>query len=124
MLNFLLGLVCVLAAVAPFVLIYSLSRKHDATSANISDELNDTWLANAVRAVFFDHGPKFDEPPPRCEPTWPPTVRELAQTYADGADCAFALHDALIDAGFSHLAVDFNEENFARDGEVIRRILK
>ena len=106
------------------MLIYCLSRIGESRTGELADELNDTWLAQVVKAVLLEREPKFDDPPPRPPPSWPPVVRELAQAYADGADCAFALHDALIDAGFSHLAVDFSDADYARDCDVIRRILK
>lgn len=130
MIDLLLGFVCLSAAVVPFVLIYWLSRANDSRSSSLVEEMNDTWLAQVVKAVLPGSEPKFDEPPPRPPRppppplSWPPTVRELAQAYAHGADCAFALHDALIDAGFAHVAVEFSEEDFARDGDVIQWILK
>jgi len=128
MIDLLLGLACLLAAIVPFVLIYVLIY-HNPHSGSVrwtprAEDMNDTWLAQVVKAVLLEREPKFDEPPPRPPPSWPAVVRELAQAYASGADCAFALHDALIDAGFAHLAVDFSEADYARDCEVIRRILK
>jgi hypothetical protein len=128
MIDLLLGLACLLAALVPFVMIYWLSRANDSRSSSLVEEMNDTWLAQVVKAVLKSE-PQFDEPPPRPPPpppplSWPPTVRELAQAYANGADCAFALHDALIDAGFSHLAVEFSEADYAQDCDVIRWILK
>jgi hypothetical protein len=38
---------------------------------------------------------------------WPPTVLELAQSLYAGADCAFALHDALLETGHTEFAEHF-----------------
>ncbi|MBL8798780.1 MAG: hypothetical protein JNM56_33110 [Planctomycetia bacterium] len=120
----LLGLVCVLVAAAPFALIYYMVRSDDSRPPPWFEETNDTWLSRIVDAVYPEREPEFDQSPPRPPTPWPPVVRELAEAYTNGADCAFALHDALIDAGFGHVAVEFSEEDFARDGDVIRRILR
>jgi hypothetical protein len=40
---------------------------------------------------------------------WPTNVVQLAQAIHDGQDCAFALHDALLDAGQDELAKHFCE---------------
>ena len=37
----------------------------------------------------------------------PATVRQLAQSLYEGADCAFALHDALLETGHAELAEHF-----------------
>jgi hypothetical protein len=36
---------------------------------------------------------------------------QLAQTLYDGTDCAFALHDALLESGHSALAEHFQKEH-------------
>lgn len=46
-------------------------------------------------------------PDPR---TWPIVVVQLAEALCNGADCAFALHDALLDAGHPELADHFRRE--------------
>jgi hypothetical protein len=43
-------------------------------------------------------------------PSWPSTVVQLAESLYAGQDCAFALHDALLDAGHAELAEHFREE--------------
>lgn len=40
---------------------------------------------------------------------WPRNVNQLAEALYAGADCAFALHDALLDAGHPELAEHFRE---------------
>lgn len=50
-------------------------------------------------------GNPFQRPP--ALPHVPATVRQLAQSLYDGADCAFALHDALLDVGLEALAAHF-----------------
>jgi hypothetical protein len=43
-------------------------------------------------------------------PSWPSTVVQLADSLYAGQDCAFALHDALLEAGHAELAEHFREE--------------
>jgi hypothetical protein len=43
-------------------------------------------------------------------PSWPSTVVQLAESLYAGQDCAFALHDALLEAGHAELAEHFREE--------------
>jgi hypothetical protein len=43
-------------------------------------------------------------------PSWPSTVVQLAESLYAGEDCAFALHDALLEAGHAELAEHFREE--------------
>lgn len=40
---------------------------------------------------------------------WPDTIRQLAESLYGGEDCAFALHDALLDVGEMDLAQHFAE---------------
>jgi hypothetical protein len=42
--------------------------------------------------------------------SWPSTVVQLAESLYAGQDCAFALHDALLEAGHAELAEHFREE--------------
>jgi hypothetical protein len=42
--------------------------------------------------------------------SWPSTVVQLAESLYAGQDCAFALHDALLEAGHVELAEHFREE--------------
>ncbi|MBY0522806.1 MAG: hypothetical protein K2R98_05390 [Gemmataceae bacterium] len=42
--------------------------------------------------------------------SWPSAVIQLADAFANGQDCGFALHDALLDAGHPDLADHFRQE--------------
>jgi len=44
-------------------------------------------------------------------PSWPTTVVSLAEAVYNGADAAFALHDALLEAGHPDLAEHFRAES-------------
>jgi hypothetical protein len=48
--------------------------------------------------------------PYRAPRSWPSTVVQLAASLYAGQDCAFALHDALLEAGHAELAEHFREE--------------
>jgi hypothetical protein len=41
---------------------------------------------------------------------WPKTVLQLAEAFSNAQDCAFALHDALLEAGHAELAEHFREK--------------
>lgn len=47
---------------------------------------------------------------------WPLIVFELAEALYDGEDCAFALHDALLEAGHAELAQHFRDEKWHPKG--------
>ena len=49
-------------------------------------------------------------------PSWPSTVVQLAESLYDGQDCAFALHDALLEAGHAELAEHFWQETWHPKG--------
>jgi hypothetical protein len=49
-------------------------------------------------------------PEPDAPPSWPSTVVQFAGSLYAGQDCAFALHDALLEAGHAELAEHFREE--------------
>jgi hypothetical protein len=49
-------------------------------------------------------------------PLWPSTVVQLAESLYAGQDCAFALHDALLEAGHAELAEHFREEKLHPKG--------
>jgi hypothetical protein len=48
--------------------------------------------------------------PPSASAHWPSTVVQLAEALYNEQDCAFALHDALLDAGHAELADHFRQE--------------
>jgi hypothetical protein len=46
--------------------------------------------------------------------SWPTSVTQLAESLYAGADCSFALHDALLEAGHADLAEHFQEKEHPR----------
>ena len=48
--------------------------------------------------------------------SWPSTVVELTRSFEAGQDCAFALHDAVLEAGHAELAEHFREEQWHPKG--------
>jgi len=42
---------------------------------------------------------------------WPQTIVELAEALYDGQECYFALHDALLEAGYAELAEHFKQKD-------------
>lgn len=81
----------------------------------IADTVPNEWAAanaaeTARQADFIRC--LFDNPfrPSTAPPGWPETVVQLAQSLYDGQDCAFALHDALLDAGLVQFADHFKPE--------------
>jgi hypothetical protein len=101
-----------------------LSRTRFTVSMLDATTTEDAWgalretLRSAVclvddRRVLFDclrdvlGNPFRPYPAPR---SWPSTVVQLAESLYAGQDCAFALHDALLEAGHAELAEHFHEE--------------
>ncbi|MBY0527960.1 MAG: hypothetical protein K2R98_31470 [Gemmataceae bacterium] len=70
--------------------------------------LNDKKFAHAASLVRHIVGNPFRPfvAPPSC----PSPARLLAEAIYSGEDCAFALHDALLDAGHVELAEHFREK--------------
>jgi hypothetical protein len=48
--------------------------------------------------------------------SWPSTVVQLTESFCAGEECAFALHDALLEAGHAELAQHFREEQWHPKG--------
>jgi hypothetical protein len=67
-----------------------------------------TGPARTVVCDLFRH--IVGNPFRRYPPSWPLTVVQLAESLYAGQDCAFALHDALLEAGHAELAEHFREE--------------
>lgn len=67
------------------------------------------WTTNATEAHLLRHiiGNPFQ--PSQPPPSWPATVISLAQSLDDQESVHFALHDALLDAGYPDLAEHFKE---------------
>jgi hypothetical protein len=78
------------------------------SSASLAGSLPPPFPVAEAREVSLIRemvGNPFRPVPVRAES--PATVRQLAQSLYDGADCAFALHDALLEAGQTELAEHF-----------------
>jgi hypothetical protein len=54
---------------------------------------------------------------------WPAAVVQLAEAHYNGADCAFALHDALLEAGCPELAHHFRSGQHPKGCWVVDLIL-
>jgi hypothetical protein len=87
---------------------------HELAAAHRS-EYDENYAAGAAneqkaQAALLRHiiGNPFRPYP--APPSWPPTVVQLAESLYAGQDCAFALHDALLEAGHAELAEHFREE--------------
>jgi hypothetical protein len=63
------------------------------------------WQTATLRHIFGNPFRPYPAPV-----TWPSTVVQLAESLYNGQDCAFALHDALLEAGHAELAEHFREE--------------
>jgi hypothetical protein len=74
--------------------------KRQATYEQVSEDLYQAVITGIVAAA--NAFCPFSLPD-----AWPITVIELAKSLKDGADCAFALHDALIESGCSEIAEHF-----------------
>jgi hypothetical protein len=101
-----------------------LSRTRFTVSMLDATTAEDAWVAlretlrSAVclvddRRVLFDClrdvlGNPFRPYP--ALPSWPSTVVQLAESLYAGQDCAFALHDALLEAGHADRAEHFRGE--------------
>lgn len=82
----------------------------DATASNA--RLHETAWKRPVEVDFKRYDVPFDQgkearPAPS---TWPSTVVQLADALSNGQDCGFALHDALLDTGYSQLAQHFQAD--------------
>lgn len=119
----LLGLFLVVST--PFALVIWLITLQDrARGGSQADPADvDQWLA-AKRKVS---GPfrRVGLAPRRTSEVvqLPLTVKQLAQALADGEECAFALHDALQEAGHPALARPFREPGNPAAGWAIDIIL-
>jgi hypothetical protein len=66
-------------------------------------------MADLVRHIVGNPFRPYPAPP-----SWPSTVVQLAESLYNGQDCAFALHDALLEAGQAELAEHFRQESRTR----------
>jgi hypothetical protein len=72
------------------------------------------WNTEAVVLLRHIFGNPFRPYP--SPPSWPSTVVQLAESLYAGQDCAFALHDALLEAGHAELAEHFRQETWHPKG--------
>jgi hypothetical protein len=68
-------------------------------------------LSDCLRDVLGNPFRPYPAPP-----SWPSTVVQLAESVYAGQDCAFALHDALLEAGHAELAEHFRQEQWHPKG--------
>src|ERR1700687_6188818 len=63
--------------------------------------------------------PRSKKAKPNLNPVTPYnlTVTQLAQAFADGDDCAFALHDALSESGYHDLSTHFKDGKACHAGK-------
>jgi hypothetical protein len=71
-----------------------------------------------VRHIFGNPFRPYPAPP-----SWPSTVVQLAESLYAGQGCAFALHDALLEAGHAELAEHFREKDHPKGCWVLDLIL-
>jgi hypothetical protein len=92
-----------------------------AAAMDVADsEFDRVWAVAALGAPaqlrlirhLFDNPFRLSPAPP-C---WPAAVMALAEAVYDGADAAFALHDALLEAGHPDLAEHFATEQWHPKG--------
>jgi hypothetical protein len=78
-------------------------RQGEAWAAALRYEMK--TLAHVFRHIIGNPFRPYPAPP-----AWLSTVVQLAESLYAGQDCAFALHDALLEAGHAELAKHFREE--------------
>jgi hypothetical protein len=116
----LLCLLVGLLAMLPFALLYwLLALKPPVTSYNPTGQLFDS--KSTGRTFRWRRLKTVPELPTHSCPV---TVVELAQAFIQGQDCGFALHDAMLDAGFTDLAEDFRASRYNPNSLTIQAILE
>jgi hypothetical protein len=99
------------------------STSESTAPATFMDTLGKLWVSvKTVGASLLSRGPEhraqadllrhiFGNPfhPVAASEPWPSAVHRLAASLYEGSECAFALHDALLDAGYNDLADHFRE---------------
>jgi hypothetical protein len=82
----------------------------DARDPNYATVWDDAQIAARAEHVWLLRhliGNPFH--PAAAPSSWPPLVSQLTAALYAGEDCAFALHDALLEAGHADLAEHFRE---------------
>jgi hypothetical protein len=116
----LIGCLGVFLAVGVMARLIELSREEEGTSRSDADA--QAWLRSRKKVGYTrSRFPHID--PPAKPPTWTPEIVRLAEAYTDGADCGFALHDALMEAGKPELAEPFRQPGNPEGQRVANNIL-
>jgi hypothetical protein len=83
---------------------------------------DEEWLS-FKKSVFWPSS--LSRPLPRLpSPSWPLAVVQLARAFVAGEDCAFALHDALVEGGFEEAASSFRFSGYSRQCRQVQSILE
>jgi len=74
--------------------------------------LHETAWKRPIEVDFERYDVQFDQGKGArlAQANWPSTVVQLADALSNGQDCGFALHDALLEAGYPELAQHFRNE--------------
>jgi hypothetical protein len=117
-----MGLFAICLVPVPFVLLIRLISEQDKGSPDCAD------ASPAFRRPSDQSGrcwKQFDASYRRkLQPaSWPPALVQLARAYLGGAECGFALHDALLETGKPELAEVFrtpdNSQRFRVAEEIV-----
>jgi len=84
--------------------------RSEAYRAGIGEGADVVGDARREQAALLCHFVGNPFRPFRAPDHWPPTIVQLAGALYNGQDCGFALHDALLDAGYTDLAEHFRIE--------------
>jgi len=71
----------------------------------------EVYYCSLIRHLFGNPFRPYPAPP-----AWPSTVVQLTESFCDGQDCGFALHDALLEAGHAELAEHIRQETWHPKG--------
>jgi len=85
-------------------------------AARLAFALIPEWSTRAAQHHLLRHLFGVGQTPDRETGSWSATVVEIATALYVGDDCAFALHDALLDSGRMELADHFQQEQWHPKG--------
>lgn len=98
--------------------------EQEAAWANYDDLIQQTQTAEAEQqAELLRELLPGPEQPPAPPPEWSGAILRLAEALYGGEDCAFALHDALLEAGQPDLAAHFADGVHPKGCWALDRIL-
>ena len=122
----LIGLLAIfLAALLPFVLLILLITAHQHGDGRSDPQLADWtgWVSSKTQPDWTRKQIEASFRRKVMAASLPAVVVSLAEAYADGADCGFALHDALLEAGRPELAEPFRTAGAMHQLAVVEQIL-